>query len=173
MKSSLLLTITFCCVISLILYSCSGNSGNDENNSDRNTWGEHPYPAFSNFPTSQFKSISLGESFVKTERKIITMPITVMADEEAGYFYFPRDSTEIILPKSTILSEFKIFLKSRLYLDDIDAFRQFLSQSAIKEDSDAHFSIYYYETEKVNFKITLFYQSNFIRVHFLMTDSHT
>jgi hypothetical protein len=169
-------SLIFCCIFSLVLFACSDNSKADvqENNTslaEENT--VHPYPAFLNFPEKQFKSIYLGETCDQLENEIAKLPVEVIAEEEDNYFYFPADSTELIVPNTIVLNEFKVFLRSRNYLDNYSEFDRFLADLATDEAVDDTFTVYYYETAKADFKLTLFSQPNSIRIHFLMTKLHS
>ncbi|MDG1915733.1 MAG: hypothetical protein P8I55_14225 [Crocinitomix sp.] len=133
----------------------------------------HPYPAFLNFPDKQFKNIYLGVTSDILENEIAKMPVEVIAEEEDNYFYFPADSTELIVPNTIVLNEFKVFLRSRNYLDNYSEFDRFLGESATEEVLDDNFTVYYYETAKADFKLTLFNQTTSIRIHFLISKIHT
>ncbi|MFT5819571.1 MAG: hypothetical protein ACI8ZM_000796 [Crocinitomix sp.] len=162
-------------IFCLFLFSCSeSNPSDNQNNSLIETEGvaSHLYAAFDDFPTKQFKTLCLGESKENLEKQIANMPVEVMAEEEATYFYFPADSSEMILPMETALNEFKVFLKGRTYLDNPGKFQTFLSDKTTELALDEDFPVYYYKTEKIDFKITYFEQPNFIRLHFILLKIH-
>lgn len=175
MNRAHLLPTLFYSIISLILYSCSGNDAvENQPNTDQlpQDKTESPFPDFSNFPRDQFKTICLGETNDNLKIKIGNMPVEVIAEEEVSYFHFPADSTELILPGDQTLTEFKIFLKSRAYLQSSLQFKEFLGETAHEIVTDDQFPVYHYKTDKIDFKLTYFEQPTFIRMHFILVKSH-
>ena len=161
---------------SLIMLRCEENKVNENqtnNNQLLQDKTENPYTEFSNFPQDQFKTICLGETNDNLKVKIGNMPVEIIAQEEVFYFPFPADATELILPGDPTLTEFKVFLKSRTYLQNTIQFQDFLGETAKDIATDDMFPVYYYETEKVDFKLTYFEQPEFIRLHFIQLKIHS
>jgi hypothetical protein len=158
-------------IICLLILACSENSSTNNrttNAFDTEEHAENLYPAFERFPKKQFKSLCLGESKNNLEKQMENMPVEVMAEEEDSYFYFPADSSEMILPFGTSLNEFKVFLKGKSYLENSGDFCTFLSEKATDSVLDAAFPVYYFETDRIHFKMTYFKQATFIRLHFIL-----
>ena len=131
------------------------------------------FPDFENFPDNQFKSLALGESSQSIITSVSHMQVEQKADAEVAHFFFPKDSTELILPDQPILTEFKVFLFSDLYLQNEGAFRSFLEEKASFVMKDDTFQIFQFITKTTNFKMTYFVQSKFIRLHFIHTPNHS
>ena len=158
-------------IICCFIFSCSENTvtNNLENSSiETEDKVEHLYRDFKHFPDFQFKKISLGETLENLENKMANMPVEMMAEEEVSYFYFPADSIELILPLDPVLNEFKVFLKGSTYLENRTEFREFLGETATESALDEDFPVYYYESEKLAYKVTYFERPKFIRLHFIL-----
>lgn len=166
-----LLPTLFYGIICLFLQACSENilTENQDNNLYRGgEKTENLFPAFDQFPEKQFKTLCLGESQKNLEKQISNMPVEIMAEEEDSYFYFPADSSEIILPMDVTLNEFKVFLKGNSYLENSANFRKFLGEKSTKSALNEDFPLYFYETNLIDFKMTYFKQETFIRLHFIL-----
>ncbi len=131
------------------------------------------FPDFENFPNNQFKSLALGESNEAMITIVSNMQVEQKAEAEVAHFFFPKDSTELILPDQPILTEFKVFLFSDFYLQNEAAFRSSLEEKASFVMKDDTFQIFQFITTTTNFKMTYFLQSDFIRLHFIHTPDHS
>ena len=148
----------------IILTSCGNNEGAklapEEN--------LYTYSNFTDFPNCQFNTIQLGDDLSETENKIIQIGGKEMAIEESLYYWIKADSTEIIIPNRTKLSTFKVFLKSAQYLNNEANFKEFLTKKATRITENDFFSVFYFETNLIPFKLTYFLQSTYIRLNFTL-----
>lgn len=128
---------------------------------------------FENFPHNQFKSLALGETNESVISIVSNMQVEQKGNAEVVHFFFPKDSTQLILPDQPILSEFKVFLFSDYYLKNEIAFRTFFEEKATFVMKDATFQIFQFNATTTHFKMTYFCQKEFIRLHFIHTPDHS
>ena len=145
----------------------SPEGGEKEEISQKHELNETIFPAFNQFPEFQFEKIQLGNTIEETKKQMASMPVEVLSENEVGHYYFPSDSTEVIIPNSAILTEFKVFLRSTTYLNSDNNFPEFLSQSAVETNTNSNFSVFHYNSNNLGFKLTCFVQDDYIRLHFI------
>lgn len=138
-----------------------------------NDAGDSMFPAFDHFPEQQFKSIALGDANEDIIAMVSKMQVDQKAKMEVSYFYFPKDSTELIIPDQAILTEFKVFLYSSTYLSNEPVLRSFFERQAYFVMKDPIFQIFQFKTKSFQFKMTYFKQDDFIRLHFIFIPDHT
>lgn len=109
----------------------------------------------------------------ETETMIASMPIEVLAENEVGHYYFPSDSTEIVIPTTPTLNEFKVFLRSKQYLHQETELIDFFTKNAVESSSHPNFNVYHFETENIRFKLTSFKQESYIRLHYTLLSAHS
>lgn len=125
------------------------------------------------FPDRQFKNLALGESNKDMVNLIQNLEVVRRAANEVHHFYFPIDSTEIIIPEELILSEFKVFLHSKNYLRHEEDLRLFFEEKADYVFKHPQFPVFQYTCVGGTFKMTYFSQPTYIRLHFKYTEKHS
>ena len=158
--------IVFLLFITAVACSSGSNSTNEEEKE-----GAVIFKQFANFPNQQFKNLELGQTNSSIESTIAIWQFEEMANAEVVYLYFPADSTKLILPKEQNLNEFKLFLYSKAYIEHEQEFRAFLAASATKITKHTHFPVFEFEINDLQFKLTYFLQSTYIRLHFILKTS--
>jgi hypothetical protein len=153
-------------VLLIFAISCQTDETLSETGNDE-TVKEAPFLNFAQFPERQFKSIQLNQCRAETMAIISALPLREIYSAEALHFILPSDSTELIIPDTPILTEFKVFLKSQMYLQNTTHFYEFLGDKAEKTKTNDTFSIFYFEHLNIPFKVTYFGQNEVIRLHFL------
>lgn len=148
------------------LNSCSENPVNE--NTTELISEETPalFPPFESFPENQFYTLAIGDSKESTTEKLKTLPIERIADEEVSYFNFPSDSTELIIPKTSMLTEFTVFLKGDFYLNKQEELIAFFEERANDNSITPTLSIFHFYDVESPFKLSFFQQSKFIRLRF-------
>ena len=131
------------------------------------------FPDFENFPDYQFKTLALGETNEAIISIVSDLQVEQKGNAEVVHFFFPKDSTELILPDQPILSEFKVYLFSDNYLQNEADFRTYFEEKATFVMKDATFQIFQFNTATTHFKMTYFCQKDFIRLHFIHTPDHS
>lgn len=162
-------------ILLLCLFAFACQSKNENKAIDASPPNSEPFifSQFDHFPERQFKTIQLGQTQADIIPLIAGMPVTDVYNGEISHFLFPADSTELLIPNERQLTEFKVYLKSRTYLGDEAHFRAFLGQNAQKIVGDSIFSIFYFENPTNSFKVTYFYQTDYIRLHFILLTNHS
>jgi len=128
---------------------------------------------FEGFPNQQYLTFSLGDSNAEMVRKIGYLKVEPVAVTEVYHFYFPSDSTEVIIPDQPVITEFKVFLKSQYYLQNESHFYDFFETLAKNTVNDPDFSLFEFSSEEQAFKMSYFKQPEFIRLHFVLHDNHS
>lgn len=162
-------------ILLLCLFAFACQSKNENNSLDESPTESEPivFTQFDHFPERQFKTIQLGQNQADIIPLIAGMPVTEIYTGEISHFLFPADSTELLIPNERQLSEFKVYLKSETYLGDEANFRAFLGLHALKVIDDPIFPVFYFENPTYSFKVTYFYQTDFIRLHFILLTNHS
>ncbi len=153
----------------LINILCACNDS-ESNSFILNEQGEYVpvFADFDNFPAQQYLTLSLGDTNEEIVRKIGYLKVEPIAVTEVFHFYFPTDSTEIIIPDTPLITEISIFLKGRYYLENEPHFYGFFKAFASNSVHDLNFSIFEFSTERLNYKMSYFRQPDFIRLHFTL-----
>lgn len=154
------------------MLSCNDNE-NDETTSDNPVQTTVIFPDLADFPQQQFKTVELNTDRLAIIDRLKQMPVELIAEEEVAHFYFPADSTEIILPNATVINEFKVVLRSSLYLNETSELNGLFKENSTETRSDSTFSIYSYSTQRYDFKVSVFTQPQFIRLHYQLINSHS
>lgn len=128
---------------------------------------------FEAFPNQQYLTFSLGDSNAEMVRKIGYLKVEPIAVTEVYHFYFPSDSTEVIIPDQPVITEFKVFLKSQFYLKNESHFLAFFENLAKNTSKDIDFSLFEFSNDEQSFKMSYFKQPEFIRLHFVLHESHS
>jgi hypothetical protein len=131
------------------------------------------FPDFDNFPDYQFKTRAWGESNESIISIVSNMKVEQKGNVEVVHFFFPKDSTELILLDQPVLSEFKVFLFSDNYLQNEAHFRSYFDEKATFVMKNATFQIFQFNTSTTHFKMTYFCQNDFVRLHFIHTPDHS
>lgn len=157
-----------------MILACTNSGAPGNTNADWSTdKSAIQFPAFSHFPERQFETLALGESNSDMLTIIQNMAVEQWAATEVAHFYFPKDSTELIVSDQASLTEFKVFLYGAHYLNNEAAFRSLLEKDATFVMKDENFQIFQFKTESSHFKMTYFKQDRFIRLHFIHTPDHS
>lgn len=159
-------------IILLLLFARCQNPTDDKTVTSNIEVVQSNLSSFDLFPALQFEQIQLGKSMEETQIAITSMPVEVLAKNEVVHYYLPFDSTEIVIPTTSTLNEFKVFLRSKKYLNrKVDLINLF-KENAIENSSHSSFNVYLFETENMRFKVTCFEQESFIRLHYTLLSSH-
>jgi len=146
----------------LFLLSCGGSES--QNNTELKVPDQ--FPAFDDFPDSLFYGINFGQSIQETEQELIELGFDLNDSAGAKYFIQKNDSTEFILPDKNKLSSFKIFVYSQTYIkhkkDLLDRFKT----SSVGNNLSDEFSVFQYELDNVDFKLSVFAQEEYLRLSF-------
>jgi hypothetical protein len=124
------------------------------------------FPAFDDFPDSLFYGVNFGQTIEETEKDLIPRGYQIKDSSGSMYFYNDSDSTEFILPDKSTLSSFKIFLRSTHYLNHTKELLECFKTSSVSHDLSDEFSVFQYESEVSDFKLSVFSQSDYLRLSF-------
>ncbi len=161
-------------VLLIVMQGCTEGSSPRTSTTDLAALiGGVQFPDFENFPDYQFKMLALGESNEAIISIVSNMQVEQKGNAEVVHFFFPKDSTELILPDQPLLSEFKVFLFSDLYLQNEADFRSYFEEKATFVMKNATFQIFQFNTSTTHFKMTYFCQKDFVRLHFIHTPDHS
>ena len=129
---------------------------------------EPPFLAFQHFPKSIYHDIQPGATFELFEKELEGQNWTKQSGLETCIYEQKSDSTTIIFQNyekspATIIGELKIFLRSKTYINQPEAFLNFLEeQSDIVRKNEA-FTILIVQNP-IPLKVTVFTQPDFIRL---------
>jgi len=149
-------------VLLLVLFSC-GNSGSQSNNEIK---PPDQFPAFDNFPDSLFYGINFRQSIQETEQELIALDFELNDSSGSKYFVCKKDSTEFILPDINKLSSFKIFVYSQTYLNHKEDLLNRFKTNSVSNNLSDEFSVFQYELDSVDFKLSVFAQEEYLRLSF-------
>lgn len=144
-------------------YSCNSNQSTPKNLDPSFA----PFPVFSDFPTTQFDQFQL-EADLNT---VNTTKYVLISNEDHAHYINLKDSTEIVLPQNN-LTYFTVFLRSHRYLEKHQELIDFFALNAKKYIQNNSFHSFDFATSKIDFKLTLFERTNFIRLHFRTLKKH-
>lgn len=146
----------------LFLISC----GNSETKNGTETEAPNQFPAFDDFPDSLFYGINFGQSNQEAESQLIKQGFILTDSSGSKYFLNQSDSTEFILPDKSKLSSFKVFLYSAHYLTNKQALMNRFDINASESSLSDEFSVFRYELDSVDFKLSVFAQEDYLRLNF-------
>ena len=144
-----------------------------QNNATSNLPHADKFPAFDQFPEQQFKTLELGLTNAETKQRLESMPLALTEHHEVSYFTLLNDSSEIIVPDTPIIDELKVYLHSKIYLNEKKDFYAFLSSASNSIQTDQVFTVFYYNTASTPFKLTYLEENNTIRLHFVKILTNT
>lgn len=144
------------------LFSCGNNES--ENNQEIKTPDQ--FPAFDDFPDSLFFGINFGQSNQETQQELFVHGFVLTDSSGSKYFLNRSDSTEFILPDKNKVTSFKIFLYSMHYLANKQALLNRFDINASESSLSDEFSVFQYELDSVDFKLSVFAQSDYLRLSF-------
>ena len=144
------------------LISC----GNSETESGAETEAPDQFPAFDDFPDSLFYGVNFGQSNQETELELLTDGFELTDSSGSKYFLNKTDSTEFILPDRNKLTSFKVFLYSTRYITNKQALMNRFDISASESSLSNEFSVFQYELDSVDFKLSVFAQEDYLRLNF-------
>ena len=154
------------CFLGLLMIACS--SGSVEEREDELTGIAVFFPKF---PEKHYKSLTLGDSIQKIEYHLGDEGYEEQVDNP---FHYKNNNwqTEVILPDTDIIFEFKVFIYNEKYLTKANEFEEFFEQRAIESSFGEAFSVFSFVSKKRDFQVTLFEQPEFIRLHYELKSSH-
>lgn len=146
----------------LFLLSCgSADVGNDTE-----TKVPDQFPAFDDFPDSLFYGVNFGQSVQETETELLSLNFELNDSSGSKYFVNKSDSTEFILPDKNKLTSFKVFLYSSHYLENKQLLLNRFEINASETSLSDEFSVFQFELDSVDFKLSVFAQSDYLRLNF-------
>jgi hypothetical protein len=150
------------------LFACSDTSSGIDNDMSKNEVTEHPFPAFQDFPIHIYTDIQPGSTYERLVKNLSENHWTQKSAEETCIYEHTTDSTTIIFRNhnespTTIIGEMKLFLSSKTYIDQSEAFLNFLEKKSDVVQKNGAFAILKVENP-VPYTITVFTQPNFIRL---------
>ena len=126
---------------------------------------------FPHFPSQQFISIELGDELELFQEKLNTEGFKLKA-EQSNHYINKELEAELVLPELGGSDQFKVFLFAEQDLEASEDIKDFFSKSAVAKNVSNDFSIFEFETQTKDFSITLFQQSDFLRLHFELKTTH-
>ena len=124
---------------------------------------------FNRFPYCQYMDLYLGmdnpDSIIS-----ISNPDLIYKGES---FHYQYPSSRVIFPNASKLTELKVFLAGENYLTKEKEFFQYLSQSAIKIEGVHPFIQMEFQTDSLHYSMSYFLQKEYIRLHFVLLESHS
>ncbi|MBN4070979.1 hypothetical protein JYT72_00585 [Crocinitomix catalasitica] len=143
----------------LLCYQCGGKDSNSE---DRTT-PRSPFVVFENFPEKQFEELCLDMPI--QDSKILLLKSGFELKNGSGLNYHrDEDSTEIVLPDGHTLSSVKIYLRSRLYLNEPAKLVAFFEKEAVRTFKSEEFYVFNFVPKSSEFKLNLLIQESYIRI---------
>ena len=151
-------------ILFLILFSFLFSCGNTENENEIKEVEQ--FPAFDDFPDSIFYGVNFDQSIQETETELFALGFELNDSSGSKYFVNKNDSTEFILPDKNKLSSFKIFLYSNHYLTNKQLLLNRFEINASEGSLSDEFSVFQYDLDSVDFKLSVFAQSDYLRLSF-------
>ena len=154
------------CLLGLVLIACSPSK--EENEASELTGVATFFP---DFPKKQYKSLVLGDSIQKIE---VLLAESGYEEQKNNQRHWKNESwqTEVILPESDIMYEFKVFIYDEKLIGQGEEFKSFFEQRSSQASSGREFSVFYFTSSKASFNVTLFEQPKFIRLQYELKSSH-
>jgi hypothetical protein len=146
-------------LLGLLVFSC--------NQPESSTGDKKPFfPPFEYFPEHQFYQVQFGQDYSEVEQQLYILGFEKIDSSGSATFTHRSDSIEFILPDHNTLTSFKLFLRADRYLNyKADLAEQFRASASSSNESDG-FAVFKYETERNEFKLTLFVQDYLLRLSF-------
>lgn len=147
----------------LLLVACTNND--TPNTKEANATAL--FPEFENFPKSLYYDLTFD--FDDTQINTFLIEHEFILSSEAGSSYYVRaiDSTQLILPAKGNLNSFKLVLKGQKYLANFNELLEIFKSSSSEASLGKDFSIFTVTDKAEGFKLTVFSQPDFIRLHFI------
>lgn len=142
--------------------SCSGSlvSGTES--------GEpvNPLAGFTDFPDSLFEGLYLGQPLADARNNLLQNGFEAVDSSGSFNYWRQGDSIEVIVPDAAKIRTLKIMLHSTACLAAKQRLLNGFSASAERARQSAQFSVFDYQCNDLDFKLTVFSQKDFIRLNF-------
>lgn len=147
-------------LIILIAFAC----GSEPSHSEETIEGiEGKY--FPGFPGTHFQHVVLGSSLFVAKTTLEEKGYHPK-DDQSNHYVNEQHETEVILPDSDLLYNFKVFFFAEEDINNVSEFKELFSTNAVEEHASEEFSIYKFNSISQEFSITLFQQADFIRLNY-------
>lgn len=150
------------CFISL-LTSCTNSD--EANNQEEITVAL--FPEFENFPQSLYYDLTFDFDEDQLNNFLNEQEFVLSSEAGSNYYFRINDSTELILPANKHLNSFKLVLKGQKYLSHFNELIEIFKSKSTESSLGKEFSIFTVIDKSGGFKLTVFCQENFIRLHFI------
>ena len=124
------------------------------------------FPAFAEFPHKSFYDITLGEAAPDVELKLTAIGFEKIDSSGSAHYLHRADSMEVILPDNPQVNAFRVFLRSVYYLDRRSDLHDWFAVQAIEIRAGNDFSVYRYRLGRAEYKLTVFSQSEYLRLSY-------
>jgi hypothetical protein len=152
----------------LVLLGCSGGSTEPSIMAPE---AEDPLQAFDNFPDSLFHGIYFGQPTLEARSLLESQHYQILDSSGAWRYFNDADSTELLIPLLPKINSLKIILSGADYLNNMAKLQALFESKSISADLSPEFDIYEFETAANKFKLSIFKQTDYIRLSFELRTS--
>lgn len=145
--------------ITALSTSCSSD-GSIQGDSEVHT----NFPQLVEFPDTLFCGLYWNQPLEESRKNLLQRGFQLTDSSGVWRYWSQMDSTEMILPATSELTSFKVFMRSAQALkngQELTDLLQAHSQSVVKGQD---FTVFSYQTTQHEFKVSKFVQSEFIRL---------
>ncbi|MEZ4922385.1 MAG: hypothetical protein R2780_04370 [Crocinitomicaceae bacterium] len=126
---------------------------------------------FPRFPDQQFEFICLGDETSVIIEKLEKEGYELKPDHQ-NQFRNELKEIEVIIPETNAVNSFRVFLYNKYDITCYEEFVTFFSSRSKTKNLSNEFSVFEFETEEMEFTITIFQQPDFIRLNYELKTQH-
>lgn len=145
-----------------LLLSC----GQSNTETDLVSPAQSTFDGFEHFPLAQYYEIKLGDQFAAAEESLLNHDFVQIESNESVHYRRTADSTEVILPNKPVVSSFRVFINSALFLAKKDEFIPFLREKATKNEKNGPYEVLQFSEQDHSFSLSVFDHSAYLRLSF-------
>jgi len=158
-------------LVSLFALALLGCSEGHTEPSMITTEEEDPLHAFDDFPDSLFHGIYFGQTTAEARIWLENQHYQILDSSGAWRYFNYADSTEFLIPLLPKINSLKIILSGADYLTNMAKLQALFKSKSISADLSPEFDIYEFETAANKFKLSIFKQTDYVRLSFELRTS--